>query len=80
VLSVFPAVLVATAYFHPSSDNTNAFAERLITHLGLNGATAGLVHDTFGSASSNALAASIAVAIKGSSTVEQSQDVLSGSR
>jgi uncharacterized BrkB/YihY/UPF0761 family membrane protein len=63
MLSVAPAVLVAIAYFHPSSDNTNAFADRLITHLGLNGATASLVHDTFGSASSNALAASIAVAV-----------------
>ncbi len=63
VLSVFPAVLVAIAYFHPSADNSNAFADRLISHLGLDGVTAGLVHDTFGSASSNALAASIAVAI-----------------
>ena len=62
-LSVLPAVLVAIAYFHPSQSDTNVFAERLITHLKLEGATASLVHDTFGSASANALAASIAVAI-----------------
>ena len=62
-LSVLPAVLVAIAYFHPSQSDANVFAERLITHLKLDGATASLVHDTFGSASANALAASIAVLI-----------------
>ena len=62
-LSVLPAVLVAIAYFHPSQSDANVFAERLIAHLKLNGATASLVHDTFGSASANALAASIAVLI-----------------
>ena len=60
-LSVLPAVLVAIAIFHPSTDNTNLFAERLIDHQKLTGATASLVRDTFGSASSNALAASIGV-------------------
>ena len=62
-LSVLPAVLVAIAYFHPSSDDSNLFAERLIDHLGLTGATSSLVHDAFGSASANALAATITVAI-----------------
>jgi membrane protein len=62
-LSVLPAVLVAIAYFHPSQSDANLFAERLITHLKLNDATASLVHDAFGSASANALGASIAVAI-----------------
>ncbi len=63
VLSVLPAVLVAIAYFHPSSSDANTFAKHLIDHLGLHGATASLVQDTFGSASSNALAASLAVAV-----------------
>jgi len=60
-LSVLPAVLVAIAIFHPSTGNTNLFAERLIDHQRLTGSTASLVRDTFGSASSNALAASIGV-------------------
>jgi membrane protein len=60
-LAVLPAVLVAVAVFHPSSGNTNLFAERLIDHQHLTGATASLVRDTFGSASSNALAASVGV-------------------
>jgi membrane protein len=63
VLSVLPAVLVAIAYLHPSSGDTNAFAERLVAHLQLDGPTADLVRDMFGSASSNALAASIVVAV-----------------
>jgi hypothetical protein len=62
-LSVLPAALVAIAYFHSSGSDANAFAERLVTHLKLNGATASLVHDTFGSASANALAATITVVI-----------------
>jgi uncharacterized BrkB/YihY/UPF0761 family membrane protein len=62
-LSVLPTVLVAIAYFHPSRSDANVFAERLVTHLKLDGATASLVQDTFGSASANALAASIAVVI-----------------
>jgi len=62
-LSVLPAVLVAIALLHPTSGDTNLFAERLISHVGLTGATASLVRDTFGSASSNALAASIGVLV-----------------
>ena len=49
------------AIFQSSGDN--AFADRLINHLHLTGSTASLVHDTFGSASSNALAASVTVVI-----------------
>lgn len=60
-LSVLPAVLVVAAVLHPSSGDTNVFAERLVSHLKLNGATASLVEGTFGSASSNALAASLTV-------------------
>jgi len=62
-LAVLPAVLVAIAIFHPSSGDTNLFAERLIDHQGLTGATASLVRETFGSASSNALAASVGVLV-----------------
>ena len=62
-LSVLPAALVAVAYFHSSGSDTNAFAERLVTHLKLTGSTASLVQDTFGSASSNALAATVTVVV-----------------
>jgi membrane protein len=62
-LSVLPAALVAVAYFHPTGDNANAFAERLVSHMKLTGSTASLVEGTFGSASSNALAATISVVI-----------------
>jgi membrane protein len=62
-LSVLPAVLVAVAYFHPTSDDTNAFADHLVTHLKLNGDTAALVQGTFGSASANALAATLTVVV-----------------
>jgi uncharacterized BrkB/YihY/UPF0761 family membrane protein len=63
VLSVFPAVLVFLAYVHPSGSSTNVFAQHLIDHLNLNGSTAGLVQDVFGSASSNKLAATAATAV-----------------
>lgn len=62
-LSVLPAALVTVALFHSSGSDTNAFAERLTTHLKLTGSTATLVQDTFGSTSSNALAATITVVI-----------------
>ena len=60
-LSVLPAVLVVAAVLHPTSGDANVFAQRLVTHLKLNGDTASLVQGTFGSASSNALAASLTV-------------------
>lgn len=62
-LSVLPAALVALAYFHPLQGNANAFAQRLVTHMKLTGSTAALVHGTFGTASANALAATVAVVI-----------------
>jgi Virulence factor BrkB len=62
-LSVLPAALVAVALFNSSGSDTNAFAERLISHLNLTGSTASLVQDTFGSASSNKLAATITVVV-----------------
>jgi nitrogen fixation-related uncharacterized protein len=62
-LSVLPAALVAIAYFHPSQSDTNAFAQRVVAHVGLTGATASLVEETFGTASANALAASLTVLV-----------------
>jgi membrane protein len=62
-LSVLPAALVAVAYFHPLQNNANVFAQRLVTHLKLTGATATLVQGTFGTASANALAATLTVVI-----------------
>ena len=62
-LSVLPAALVAIAYFHPSQSNANIFAQRLVTHLKLTGSTATLVEGTFGTTSSNALAATVVVVI-----------------
>jgi len=61
-LSVLPAALVIASFAHSKAD-TNAYAERLITHLKLTGASASLVQSTFGSASSNRLAATITVAV-----------------
>ena len=61
-LSVLPAALVIASFAHSDAD-TNAYAQRLVTHLKLTGASAALVESTFGSASSNRLAASITVAV-----------------
>jgi membrane protein len=61
-LSVLPTALVIASLVHSQSD-TSAYAQRLITHLKLTGATASLVESAFGSASSNRLAATITVAI-----------------
>jgi hypothetical protein len=61
-LSVLPAALVIASFAHSQAD-TSAYAQRLITHLKLTGATASLVQSTFGSASSNRLAASLTVAV-----------------
>src|SRR5262249_56711821 len=58
-----PAALVAVAYFHPSENDANVFAQRLVTHMKLTGTTATLVQQTFGTASANALAATITVVI-----------------
>lgn len=62
-LSVLPAALVAVAYFHPSQGDANLFAQRLVAHVKLTGTTASLVEGTFGSASANALAATLTVVV-----------------
>ena len=59
-LSVLPTALVGVASFHLSSDDSNAFADRIVAHLRLGGDSAGVVHDTFANASANAVAASVA--------------------
>ena len=58
-----PAALVIIAIFNLASGNENAFAERLITHMNLDGPTASIVHDLFGTTSDNLLAASVTVVI-----------------
>ena len=60
---MLPAGLVFIALFNLSTKNENAFADRLITHMKLDGTTATIVPDMFGNTSNNALAASIAVVI-----------------
>jgi len=62
-LSVIPAALVFVAVLHPSGSDANAFAERLVAHMHLTGSTASLVKGTFGSASANALAASLSIVV-----------------
>jgi membrane protein len=62
-LSVFPTALVAIAFFGQSGGNTNALAERLITHMHLSGSTADIVSQTFGTTANNAVAATVAVVI-----------------
>ena len=62
-LSVLPAALVIIAIFDQASGNENALAERLISHMNLDGPTASLVRDLFGTTSNNLLAASFTVVI-----------------
>ena len=59
-LSVGPFVLAATGLFHAAGGNANVVAGELIEHQQLTGNTANLVRETFGTASHNALAASVA--------------------
>jgi membrane protein len=63
MLSVIPTALVAIAFFGKSGGDTNALAERLITHMHLTGTTAEIVRQTFGTTANNAVAATIAVVI-----------------
>jgi membrane protein len=62
-LSALPTALVVIAIFNLAADNENAFASRLITHMKLDGSTASLVRELFGSTSSNVLAATVAIVI-----------------
>jgi membrane protein len=62
-LSVVPAALMFIAVVYTGSGNVNVFAQHLVDHLRLTGDTATLVQQTFGSASSNALAATVATVV-----------------
>ena len=62
-ISSLPTALVIAAYFDRARGDDNLFADRLISHMRLSGATASLVHDVFGSSSSNLVAASATVVI-----------------
>ena len=62
-LSALPTALVIVAFFNLADGNDNAFAARVISHMKLNGTTASLVHDLFGSTSNNLLAATLTIVI-----------------
>jgi membrane protein len=62
-LSVLPAALLFVAAFYSPGGSVNTFAQHLVNHLNLTWDTAKLVEGTFGSASSNALAASVATIV-----------------
>src|SRR6476660_4974363 len=62
-LSVVAASLVIVAALYSPGGSVNTFAQHLVNHLNLTGDTAKLVEGTFGSASSNALAASVTVIV-----------------
>jgi membrane protein len=62
-LSVLPAALAFIAVVYTPGGTVNVFAQHLVNHLNLTGDTAKLVQDTFGSASSNAAAATLATVV-----------------
>ena len=78
-LSVLPTALVIIAIFNLTKGDENAFADRLISHMNLDGSTASLVHDLFGTTANNLLAASITIVIGfliwGLSVGQQYQDL-----
>jgi len=78
-LSVLPTALVIIAIFNLAKGDENAFADRLISHMNLNGSTASLVHDLFGTTANNLVAASVTIVIGfllwGLSIGQQYQDV-----
>ena len=62
-LSVLPTALVIIAIFNLARGDENAFADRLISHMNLDGPTANIVQDLFGTTANNVLAASITIVI-----------------
>jgi hypothetical protein len=62
-LSVLPAALVFVAAIYAVGSDVNVFAQHLVDHLKLTGDTATLVKSTFGSASSNALGATLTMIV-----------------
>src|SRR5215471_17980900 len=62
-LSVLPTALVFVAAVYAVGGDVNVFAQHLVDHLKLTGDTATLVKETFGTASSNALAATLTTVV-----------------
>jgi hypothetical protein len=62
-LSVLPAALVFVAAVYSVGGDVNVYAQHLVDHLNLSGSTATLVKETFGSASSNKLAATLTMIV-----------------
>jgi membrane protein len=62
-LSVLPAALVIIGIFNLARGNESAFADRVVRHMKLDGATADIVRDLFGTTADNVTVASVAVAI-----------------
>jgi hypothetical protein len=62
-LSVLPAALVFVAVVYSVGGDVNVYAQHLVDHLSLSGSTATLVKETFGSASSNKLAATVTMIV-----------------
>ena len=58
-ISALPAALVFIGIFNLARGNENAFADRIVTHMRLEGATASIVHDLFGTTADNVAAASV---------------------
>ena len=78
-LSILPTALVIIAIFNLAKGDENAFADRLISHMNLDGSTASLVHELFGTTANNLAAASVTVVVGfliwGLSIGQQYQDV-----
>jgi uncharacterized BrkB/YihY/UPF0761 family membrane protein len=62
-LSLLPTALVIIAVFNLAKGDENAFADRLISHMNLDGSTASLVHELFGTTANNLAAASVTIVI-----------------
>jgi uncharacterized BrkB/YihY/UPF0761 family membrane protein len=62
-LSVLPAALVIIGIFNLARGSESAFADRVVSHMKLDGATADIVRDLFGTTADNVSTASVAVLI-----------------
>jgi len=62
-ISVLPTALVFIGILNLATGDENAFADHVIRHMRLDGATASIVHDLFGTTANNVAAASVAVVI-----------------
>jgi membrane protein len=62
-LSALPTALVVVAFFNLAASDENAFANRLIDHMNLNGSMADLIRELFGDTSSNVLAATVVIVV-----------------